>query len=809
MKQLILLGIMFTLGLSESGWSQTPCIYLTEDIQPGAGFANPTQFIEYGGDVYFSADDGVNGIEFWRWNGTDAELIEDIRPGGLSSAPKGFYEWSGDLYFAANDGVNGTELWRWDGTTAEMVADINPGAGHSYPASIIAFSGGIYFVADDGTNGAELYLYDGTSASLVWDINPGSGGSGIVEFEVYGSELCFNANNGVNGKEVWSWDGTACTMLADIRPGFSGSECEDFKSYDGELIFRANDGSTGMELWGYDGTSVYQIMDINPGIANGNPWFLCLSGGYLYFRALDGVWGMELWRYDGTGSPYLLEDIFPGGPHPISSAPSYLTDVDGYLVFSANDGDNGYEIYRHDHTSFTTFDVNPGAGDSNPEEFVGNGTDIFFAADNGTDGMEIFQWDGDSELILGEDLNPGPTGSDPNNLFYFAPNDILFNADDGSVGNEMWDWPFDLDVGSEIDVFSCEEWTSPSGEIYATTGTYVDTIPSESFPLCDSIITINLVVDNEDPTFSYAETEYCTNDDDVLPTVTTPGGTFTVFPAGMIYSSSTGELFFDISSPGSYTIKYVTPGACPDSMTMAIELTEANDASFDYDSDVFCLSQDDPAPDAESSGGTWSASPGGIAINPGTGLIDLDASAEGVYTIKHVTSGVCADSMEFNMTLISMTNDVTISGNMFSAVESGALYQWMKCDPDFGLLPVWGANSKDYTPPTDGCYAVELTAGTCIDTSECECLIFYGVEENQLGIKVSVFPNPVEGDLSIVLDRTLTADLYITDELGRVVYQDQFSGTAGEFDISHLASGVYLLMLTNQDGAFIEKLIKE
>ncbi len=60
-------------------------------------------------------------------------LVLDIYPGEESSVPKKFTALGTDLYFEANDGTNGKELWKYDGTTPSIVQDINPGAGNSSP----------------------------------------------------------------------------------------------------------------------------------------------------------------------------------------------------------------------------------------------------------------------------------------------------------------------------------------------------------------------------------------------------------------------------------------------------------------------------------------------------------------------------------------------------------------------------------------------------------------------------------------------------------------------------------------------------
>ena len=64
---------------------------------------------------------------------------------------------------------------------------------------------------------------------------------------------------------------------------------------------------------------------------------------------------------------------------------------------------------------------------------------------------------------------------------------------------------------------------------------------------------------------------YCTDDSDPTPTITgTTGGTFSS-TAGLVMTN--GVIDLDASTAGTYTIKYVTPGNCPDSSTQDITIT--------------------------------------------------------------------------------------------------------------------------------------------------------------------------------------------------------------------------------------------
>ena len=59
-------------------------------------------------------------------------MVKDINPGSWQHSariPANLTNVGGTLFFTANDGVNGTELWKSDGTAAGtvMVKDINAG----------------------------------------------------------------------------------------------------------------------------------------------------------------------------------------------------------------------------------------------------------------------------------------------------------------------------------------------------------------------------------------------------------------------------------------------------------------------------------------------------------------------------------------------------------------------------------------------------------------------------------------------------------------------------------------------------------
>jgi len=136
---------------------------MVRDINPGVSNSSPADLAEIDGIHYFRANDGTNGIELWKSDGTPGGtvMVKDINPGAAGSAPASLTEVSGKLFFRADDGTAGSELWRSDGTAdgTVMVKDINPGTTGSTPQYLTDVGGVLYFQAGESTTGTELWRH--------------------------------------------------------------------------------------------------------------------------------------------------------------------------------------------------------------------------------------------------------------------------------------------------------------------------------------------------------------------------------------------------------------------------------------------------------------------------------------------------------------------------------------------------------------------------------------------------------------------------------------------------------------------------
>jgi ELWxxDGT repeat protein len=118
-----------------------------------------------------------------------------------------------------------------------------------------------------------------------------------------------------------------------------------------------------------------------------------------------------------------------------------LTNVNGTLFFQADDGTSGYELWKSDGTSTGTVlvkDIRPGPSSSFPFGLTNvNGT-LFFHANDGTNGDELWKSDGTSTgTVLVKDIRPGPSDSFPSGLTN-VNGTLFFEANDGTSGYELW-----------------------------------------------------------------------------------------------------------------------------------------------------------------------------------------------------------------------------------------------------------------------------------------------------------------------------------------------------------------------------------
>ena len=256
-----------------------------------------------------------------------------------------------------------------------LIKDISQGGVPSFPRSLVTIGPTTYFYADDGIHGRELWRTDGTENGtyLVKDINPGQAHSFFddqhEQFNVLipaNERLFMVVDDGAHSYELWVSDGTemGTKLVKDIHPdGVGVGGTSDFAVLNGKLFFTARTPSNQLpELWVTDGTEAgtYAAEGANAAQEGSkDPEMLTAHDGKLYFKAHNqDSQNAQLWVYDGV-STSVVYDI----------EPDQMVTSGSTLFFVADDGTHGKELWQTDGTtSGTTLvkDIYQG-----PESYVG------------------------------------------------------------------------------------------------------------------------------------------------------------------------------------------------------------------------------------------------------------------------------------------------------------------------------------------------------------------------------------------------------------------------------------------------------
>jgi len=259
-------------------------------------------------------------------------------------------------------------------------------------------------------------------------------------------------------------------LLKDINqvPSWErGSSPDAFTRLGSLLLFRASTNGTGFELWRTDGTAdgTRLVKDLRPGPYSGLDWPSSIgvpagfveANGVLLFPADDGVHGLELWRTDGTAQgTFMLADIHPGaegglftrdGPDPRTLM--WVHAVSGKaMYFLADDGVHGFELWRTDGTSEGTLllqDIQPGTGSAfGSYHWYGLdgatvGSTFYFGASNDASGRELWRTDGTSAGTgMVADLRPGPDSGAGGALTALEDGLLFFSPSPYGFGSDLW-----------------------------------------------------------------------------------------------------------------------------------------------------------------------------------------------------------------------------------------------------------------------------------------------------------------------------------------------------------------------------------
>jgi ELWxxDGT repeat protein len=449
---------LLALAAGPSLYAQLGPLY---DMQPNSNSVSTGKSLartQLGSSLLFTAYDAGGTPHLRKTDGSSVVVFNDAV---LAYRPDAVY---GKAYFSADNGINGLQPWVTDGTSMSMLTIVPISNG--YLSTHGAFAGannitylGLDAVQTGGRNirGRDVYLYrtDGTPTGTVllkqWTTNELT--AGLRQLQPLNSQInVFQIWYGATASKqgVWKTDGTVKGTVVIKSMLISGNESV---LYNGAYYFTGNDGTSGMELWKTTGTSAGTtlVSNLNAGSASSSPIYFTLCGNKIYFAATTAANGAELFCHDpSTGATTIVRDIVSGTG---SSSPMWLTEMGGKLYFSATTESNGRELYVYDPGSSTSatnpsvieiwsgagngdpkYGYTTGMGDNNNNRFTQFGSYLYFPANDGT-GYKLWRSNG----TITEEV-PGfttTTATNPNSPTVLG-NQLLYVAYTPVEGYQLW-----------------------------------------------------------------------------------------------------------------------------------------------------------------------------------------------------------------------------------------------------------------------------------------------------------------------------------------------------------------------------------
>lgn len=372
-------------------------------------------------------------------------------------------ELEGDLIYTSN-GIDGSlELWKSDGTldgTERVKAAVSNHADSTPGMTVV--NGMAYFTVQHNEGGDEapggryeLWKSDGTQAGteLVKELTTWGreeqvlskiidNGTGqilvVVESSVFSRTTAqFWVSDGTDegtrtvGPEFTNNSASPIGDVISIGDGwvFNGVDKQPDSNRPRYGIWSANSEGNVELVQEFDGDDFDGI----PG-----PYGLVKSGDSVFFLADDGATGFELWSTDGTAAgTQLVSDVNPNNSNLLfGSLREEIVEAGGEIYFTADDGQHGRELWKSDGTSDGTMmvaDITPGDSSSSLGNLHSVDGRVYFVVGSGAGGEELWTSDGSSD---------GTQRVATTDSFFaqLTPADglLFFTVDDPTFGNELW-----------------------------------------------------------------------------------------------------------------------------------------------------------------------------------------------------------------------------------------------------------------------------------------------------------------------------------------------------------------------------------
>ncbi|MEM5566411.1 ELWxxDGT repeat protein [Psychroserpens sp. AS72] len=321
-----------------------------------------------------------------------------------------------------------------------LVQDFNLGVGDGMPtfdSNRLSFNGNLIFATYNGINHG-VWIINGSSTLpvLLENFTDSTITPQYFTYSMSNNRVYFTGQSDTAGKSsLWQYIGiTGSTFEV---PSTSIKEIKYITEYQNKVYYQGNT-SFGYELHYTDASTPGAVYNLN-NIGSSSPEELTsiVNDSRLFYSAIaNSTSGRELFMHLSVNNSNTEITINPTG----DSNPKDFVTFNNKVYFSADNGTNGRELWVSDRTIAGTqmiLDLNTGATGSNPENLTVYNNALYFTATHPTLGTEIFKMNTTENITLLNNIANGGASSSPSDLFVFN-NKLYFSADDLINGREIW-----------------------------------------------------------------------------------------------------------------------------------------------------------------------------------------------------------------------------------------------------------------------------------------------------------------------------------------------------------------------------------
>ena len=195
----------------------------------------------------------------------------------------------------------------------------------------------------------------------------------------------------------------------------------------------------------------------------------------------------------------------------------------------------------------------------------------------------------------------------------------------------------------------------------------------------------------------------------------------------------------------------------------------------------------------------------GESITVGSNTYTTTGSYSDTFT--NVTG--CDSTVITDLIVQSVDVSITQTGYKLEANNTIASYQWINCDSNNAIII--GAINRTYLVTVSGNYAVIVTEGGCVDTSNCILVDGLGIADLASNKEINVYPNPVglyTGMVTIDVSNISNYAIIIRDLTGKMIYINEgLTNETNQIDVSRFAAGTFFIEIRTDNFSEFKRLI--